>query len=151
MVGLLVAVGIILLVEVLDRSLRTVRATEEAFDLPVVAEIPARGSARASLQRSAIDTRLAVVVAPGSAAAEAYRRLHTAVLLEPLAAELALFGNGNGYANGNGYVNGNGYGNGNGNGNGTPTGNGNGNGSTERGTGRRSQPGTRPTPPTAGT
>ncbi len=46
-VGLVVAIGIILLVEVLDRSLRTVRAAEEAFDLPVVAEIPARGSGSA--------------------------------------------------------------------------------------------------------
>ena len=139
-VGLVIAVGIILLVEVLDRSLRTVRATEEAFDLPVVAEIPARGAARPSLQRASIDTRLAVVTDPDSPAAEAYRRLHTAVLLEPLASELALNGNGNGYAyangNGNGYAyangngngNGNGHGNGNGNGNGHGNGNGNGNG-----------------------
>jgi Mrp family chromosome partitioning ATPase len=141
-VGLVLAIGIILLVEVLDRSLRTVRATEEAFDLPVVGEIPARGSVRPSLQRAAIDTRLAVVVDPDSAAAEAYRRLHTAVLLEPLAADLALLGNGytngngfsyaNGNGNGNGHAyangNGNGHGNGNGNGNGNGHGNGNGNG-----------------------
>ena len=124
-VGLLVAAAIILLVEVLDRSLRNVRGTEEAFDLPVVAEIPARGARRPSLQRNNVDTRLEVVVAPGSAIAEAYRRLHTAVLLEPLAAEMALYGNGNGngygYANGNGYGNGNGNGNGNGYGNGAPT------------------------------
>jgi Mrp family chromosome partitioning ATPase len=117
-VGVLVAVGIILLVEVLDRSLRTVRATEEAFDLPVVAEIPARGPHRPSLQRAMAETRLEVVVAPGSPAAEAYRRLHTAVMLEPLASEIALLGNGNGYPNGyaNGNGNGNGYANGNGNG-----------------------------------
>ncbi len=54
-------------------------------------------------------------MAPGSAAAEAYRRLHTAVMLEPLASEIALLAAGNGYnGNGNGYANGNGYGNGNG-------------------------------------
>ncbi|HEY5023397.1 MAG TPA: hypothetical protein VII76_00330 [Acidimicrobiales bacterium] len=127
-VGLVIAVGIILLVEVMDRSLRTVRATEEAFDLPVVAEIPARGAVRPSLQRSSIDTRLAVVMDPDSPAAEAYRRLHTAVLLEPLASELALYGNGNGNGNGNGYANG--YANGNGNGNGHAVGHGNGNGHT---------------------
>jgi len=127
-VGLVIAVGIILLVEVLDRSLRTVRGTEEAFDLPVVGEIPARGGVRVARQNTAFDVRLEVVVDPGSTTAEAYRRLHTAVLLEPLAAEMALFGNGNG--NGNGYAlgNGNGYGNGHGNGNGNGNGNGHGNG-----------------------
>ncbi len=123
-VGLLVAVAIILLVEVLDRSLRTVRGTEEAFDLPVVAEIPARGARRPSLQRASVDTRLEVVVAPASPIAEAYRRLHTAVLLEPLAAEMALYGNGTGFGFANGYNNGNGYGNGNGNGIGNGVGNG---------------------------
>jgi hypothetical protein len=134
-VGLLIALAIILLVEVLDRSLRTVRSAEEAFDLPVVAEIPARGSVRGSLQRTVVDARLQVVVDPGSAAAEAYRRLHTAVLLEPLAAELALYGNGNGNGYGNGYGNGNGngYGNGYGNGNGNGFGNGHGNSMAENG------------------
>jgi len=113
-VGVLIALGIIVAVEALDRSLRTVRATEEAFDLPVVAEIPAHGTRRQSLQRTQADTRLEVIDDPGSQLAEAYRRLHTAVLLEPLASELMAltsgYGNGNGYANGNG----NGYGNGNG-------------------------------------
>ena len=42
-VGLAIAVGLALLVEVLDKTLRSVRATEEAFDLPVVATVPARG------------------------------------------------------------------------------------------------------------
>ncbi len=113
-VGVLIAVGIIVAVEALDRSLRTVRATEEAFDLPVVAEIPAHGTRRQTLQRAPADTRLEVIDDPGSQVAEAYRRLHTAVLLEPLASELVALtnGNGNGYANGNG----NGYANGNGNG-----------------------------------
>ena len=56
------------------------------FDFPVVAEIPLRGSGRPSTQKLT-DTRLDVVTDPGSAVAEAYRRLHTAVLLEPLAAD----------------------------------------------------------------
>jgi len=119
-VGVLIAVGIIVAVEALDRSLRTVRATEEAFDLPVVAEIPAHGTRRQTLQRAPADTRLEVIDDPGSQVAEAYRRLHTAVLLEPLASELMAVtnGNGNGYANGNGNGYGNGYGNGFGTGNG---------------------------------
>ncbi len=120
-VGLLVAAGIILLVEALDRSLRLVRAVEEAFDLPVVAEIPAGGPRRPSLQRASVESRLEVVVAPGSPIAEAYRRLHTALLLEPLAAEMALFGNGNGNGYGYGNGNGNGYGNGQGPGYGNGT------------------------------
>jgi len=90
----------------------------------VVAEIPLRGSGRPSSQRLAAEGRLDVITDPGSAVAEAYRRLHTAVLLEPLAAELAALTNGNGYANGNG----NGYGNGYGNGNGFRDSHGNGNG-----------------------
>ncbi len=119
-VGVLIALGIIVAVEALDRSLRTVHATEEAFDLPVVAEIPAHGTRRQSLQRTPADTRLEVIDDPGSQLAEAYRRLHTAVLLEPLASELMAltsgFGNGNGFGNGsgNGFGNGSGFGNSNG-------------------------------------
>ena len=111
-VGVLIAVGIIIAVEALDRSLRTVRATEEAFDLPVVAEIPTHGSRRQSLQRAPTDTRLEVVDDPGSQVAEAYRRLQTAVLLEPLASELMALTSGYGNGNGNGF--GNGFGNGTG-------------------------------------
>jgi len=107
-VGVLIALGIIVAVEALDRSLRTVRATEEAFDLPVVAEIPAHGTRRQSLQRGPSDARLEVIDDPVSDVAEAYRRLHTAVLLEPLASELVALTNGNGYGNGNGNGNGNG-------------------------------------------
>ncbi len=114
LVGLLAALAVILAVEILDKSLRTVRAVESSFDFPVVAEIPQRGSRRPSTQTLTSQARLDVVSDPGSAAAEAYRRLHTAVLLEPLAAELAAITNGNGY--GNGFANG--YGNGHGNGNG---------------------------------
>ncbi len=114
LVGILAALAVILAVEILDKSLRTVRAVESAFDFPVVAEIPLRGSGRPSTQRLASEARLDVITEPGSAVAEVYRRLHTAVLLEPLAAELAALTNGNGY--GNGYGNGNGNGNGYGNG-----------------------------------
>jgi hypothetical protein len=119
--GLLVALLIILAVEILDKSLRNVRAVESSFDLPVICEIPSRPLlGRAETQGLAPEARLDVVTQPGSAIAEAYRRLHTAVLLEPLASELAALAGGypNGYINGNGYGyangNGNGYGNGNG-------------------------------------
>ncbi|HTZ10140.1 MAG TPA: hypothetical protein VMB72_13780 [Acidimicrobiales bacterium] len=129
LIGILLAVGIILLVEVLDHSLRTTRATEEAFDLPVVAEIPARPVRRSPFAVAPSEARLELVADPFSAIAASYRRLHTAVLLEPLAAEMALLvgnGYGNGYASANGYANGNGNGSGNGNGHGNGHGNGNG-------------------------
>ena len=105
-VGVLLAVGIIVAVEALDRSLRTVRATEESFDLPVVAEIPSHGARRQALARTVEETHLEVVDNPASELAEAYRRLQTAVLLEPLASELMALTNN--LANGNGNGNGSG-------------------------------------------
>jgi Mrp family chromosome partitioning ATPase len=105
LIGLIVALAIVLLVELLDKSIRSPEAGEEAFDLPVVGVIPTRELRRPSLQRAPPEARLDVVTDPASAVAEAYRRLHTAVLLEPLAAELAAPMNGNGqYGNGvNGF------------------------------------------------
>ncbi|HLX89323.1 MAG TPA: hypothetical protein VKR22_12810, partial [Acidimicrobiales bacterium] len=129
LVGLLLAAGIVVGVETLDRSIRSVRQAEEAFELPVVGEIPrALGAAKVQPGEAPPPPRLDVALEPTSAVAEAYRRLRAAVLLEPLAAErmmLAGFGYGNGYGNGYaGYGNGNGYANGNGNGNGHAHGNG---------------------------
>ena len=103
LIGLLVAVIIVVLVELLDKSIRSPNAAEESFELPVIAVVPLREARRPALQRPPPEARLDVVTDPGSAVAEAYRRLHTAVLLEPLATDLALMTNGNGRANGHHY------------------------------------------------
>ncbi len=117
--GFLIAMAIIVLVEVADRTLRSVRAAEASFDLPVVAEIPLRSGVGKSLNGRSRPPRLDVVLEPTSIVAEAYRLLQTAVLLEPLAADMsALNAGGYGGFSGGGHENGNGNGNGNGHGNG---------------------------------
>ncbi len=113
--GLLIAVAIIVLVEVADRTLRSVRAAEASFDLPVVAEIPLRAGVGKTLNGRSRPPRLDVVLEPTSIVAEAYRLLQTAVLLEPLAADMAAlnptnYGGFSGGGNGNGNGNGNGHG-----------------------------------------
>jgi Mrp family chromosome partitioning ATPase len=148
LIGMAIAVGIVILVEMLDRSLRSASRTEYAFDYPVVAEIPLWPALRPG--EEAKRTRLPkldVVLEPFSPTAEAYRRLRTMTALAPLASELAAlgYGNANANANGNGdaYANGNGNGhakNGNANGNGNGhakngNGNGNGNGHAKNGNG----------------
>src|SRR5207302_117514 len=73
-VGLLVGLGIAVLLERFDTSLRSREEVEEAFGRPVMAEVPlTRDGGR----------ELVAVAAPASAAAEAYRTLRTALLLRP--------------------------------------------------------------------
>jgi Mrp family chromosome partitioning ATPase len=140
--GLILAAGIILLVELTDKTLRTTSRVEETFGFPVVAEIPLWPPSSSKRRGVPPPPRLDVVLSPTSPPAEAYRRLRTALVLEPLVMQLGAFNpemvNGNGYANGvsngepngyaNGYANGhangyaNGHFNGNGHSNGRPSG-----------------------------
>ena len=76
-VGLLVGAGAALLVERLDTRLQGRESAEDAFGLPVVAEVP-HLSRRERAGRPVI-----AVAAPESAAAEAYRTLRAALLLMP--------------------------------------------------------------------
>jgi Mrp family chromosome partitioning ATPase len=154
--GLILAAGIILLVELTDKTLRTAGRVEETFGFPVVAEIPLWPPSASTKRRGVPPPpRLDVVLSPTSPPAEAYRRLRTALVLEPLVMQLGAFNpemvNGNGYANGasngeaNGYTNGyaNGHSNGyaNGHTNGYANGHFNGNGhSNGRPSGRRGAP-----------
>ncbi len=77
LVGLLVGAAVALLAERLDTRLQGRHAAEEAFGLPVVAEIPHLSRA---LRRAG---PVVSVAAPESAAAEAYRGLRAALLLMP--------------------------------------------------------------------
>ena len=76
-VGLFVGIAAALLIERLDTRLQGRESTEDAFGLPVVAEVPYL-SRRARAAGSVV-----VVSAPESAAAEAYRTLRAALLLMP--------------------------------------------------------------------
>lgn len=69
--GLLVGLALALVLEKLDRRIRTRPAAEEAFGLPVLTEVPQGGGRGAGP---------AVAFRPGSIAAEAYRGLRTALL-----------------------------------------------------------------------
>ncbi|MGH9029013.1 MAG: hypothetical protein ACRDV4_05300, partial [Acidimicrobiales bacterium] len=92
LLGLVIAAAIIILVEMSDKSIRSVTRAEEAFGFPVVAEIPMRPATASRRQLGAAPgPRLDVVLAPASPVAEAYRALRTALLLEPLAADLAAY------------------------------------------------------------
>ncbi|HMK63923.1 MAG TPA: hypothetical protein VK386_09910 [Acidimicrobiales bacterium] len=89
-VGMLLAAGIVVAVETLDRSLRSVRQVETAFELPVVATVPLpAGVARRRHGDPPPPPRLDVALDPASAASESYRELRTAVLIEPLVSERA--------------------------------------------------------------
>lgn len=74
-IGLLLGLGLALVVDRLDTRLREREEVEEAFGLPVLAEIP-----RLS-RRARADYALATVLRPESAAAEAYRSLRSAITL----------------------------------------------------------------------
>ena len=128
LLGALLAAGIVIAVETLDKSLRSSRQVEQAFDLPVVGEIPLpEGWGQVKPGDPPPPVRLDAALDPTSAIAEAYRHLRTATLIEPLAAErmalesalgtdalylgagsqttpalAAAFGNGNGHGNGHG-------------------------------------------------
>jgi Mrp family chromosome partitioning ATPase len=76
--GALLGVIATWLVDAFDRRLRTSKRAEEVFALPVIVEIPAAQSKSVS-PIPVVD----VVVDPYSAASEAYRRLHVAILTAP--------------------------------------------------------------------
>jgi polysaccharide biosynthesis transport protein len=72
-VGLLLGLGVVLVAERLDTRIRTRRSTEEAFGLPVIAEVPVADPG--GRYRILTDSD------PLSASAEAYRTVRAAVLL----------------------------------------------------------------------
>jgi Mrp family chromosome partitioning ATPase len=72
--GLFVGVGIVLVVDRFDTRLRTKRDAEEAFSLPVIAELPPWS--RSHRKRSEIMAR----TSPRSRIAEAYRAIRTSIL-----------------------------------------------------------------------
>lgn len=115
-VGLVVGVGLVLLTDRLDTRVRTRRAAEQAFGLPVIAEVPRFG--RWSARRGEVLT----ATRPATPVAEAFRMLRLslqlmgwrhAVGVGPVGAQHGGNGNGNGHrvSVGNGYASsvGNGY------------------------------------------
>jgi non-specific protein-tyrosine kinase len=83
--GLLLGVLILLVRELLNRSVQSAAATESSFLYPVVAEIPER-PAKGPGSTAGL---LGVVEEPTSPAAEAYRMLRMSVLFEGLAPAVA--------------------------------------------------------------
>jgi Mrp family chromosome partitioning ATPase len=81
-IGLVLGALIVLLRELLDKSIRNSKRAVSSFQYPVVTEIPERLDPAGLSTRSAVD----VVGAPDSSAAEAYRMLRMFVMFEPLAA-----------------------------------------------------------------
>ena len=82
--GVLVAAGIVLLRELLDKRLRSASRAEANFGFPVIVEIPtARLDATAPVP--ALVPVVDVIRDPLSPAAEAYRMLRMSVMFEPLA------------------------------------------------------------------
>jgi capsular exopolysaccharide synthesis family protein len=74
-VGLLLGLGLAITVDRLDTRLRERDEVEEAFGLPVLAEIPTVN------RRDRADHALVTALKPDSAAAEAYRSLRSAITL----------------------------------------------------------------------
>jgi Mrp family chromosome partitioning ATPase len=79
------AIGIYVL-DALDKRIRTTTRTQETLGYPVLAEIPTSAPPRSPLRRRPEEAPVvfATFTEPGSAVAEAYRMLRTAVLLEPI-------------------------------------------------------------------
>jgi Mrp family chromosome partitioning ATPase len=73
-IGLLLALALVVLLEVLAARVRDVRAIESAAQLPVVAEIPAADFDRRNMYP------VAIADDPASVSAEAYRTMRTALL-----------------------------------------------------------------------
>jgi Mrp family chromosome partitioning ATPase/capsular polysaccharide biosynthesis protein len=96
--GLLIGIGIVLLLDRLDRRVRTREEVEQAFELPVLAEIP-----RLSRKDQAEDS-LVTFSAPLSRVAEAFRAIRTSLVFQQSMISESASANGNG--NGNGYGNG---------------------------------------------
>ncbi len=78
LLGLLLGVLVAWLLDGFDRRLRTSKRAEQAFGLPVVAEVP--GTREKSMSVIPV---VDVVVDPYSPVSEAYRRLHVAILTAP--------------------------------------------------------------------
>lgn len=108
-VGLVVGVGLVLLTDRLDTRVRTRRAAEQAFGLPVIAEIPRFGRWSARRREVLTATR------PATPVAEGFRMLRLslqlmgwrhAVGVGPVGAQDGANGNGNGHrvSVGNGHV-----------------------------------------------
>ncbi len=74
-VGLLLGLGLAITVDRLDTRLRERDEVEDAFGLPVLAEIPTVG------RRARADHALVTALRPDSAVAEAYRSLRSAITL----------------------------------------------------------------------
>ncbi len=86
-VGALLGVVLAFLLDALNKTLRTAARTQEMLGYQVLAEIPATNPSRSRLRRRRDlppPPVFATFSEPGSAVAEAYRMLRTAVLLEPI-------------------------------------------------------------------
>ncbi len=83
-IGMLLGAAIVLARELLDKRLRSADRAESTFGYPVVVEIPGSSKSAGDSSRG-----LAVVDAPESPGAEAYRMLRMSVLFESLAARNA--------------------------------------------------------------
>jgi hypothetical protein len=79
LLGLIVGVALVLLLERLNPSIRTVAQAESAFGQPVIAEIPAQR------RRWGMRRAISVFADPYSVAAESYRSLRTALWYIPRA------------------------------------------------------------------
>ncbi|HEX5585856.1 MAG TPA: hypothetical protein VFZ17_00975, partial [Acidimicrobiia bacterium] len=88
--GLFAGFGLALLAERLDRRIRTRQAAEEAFRLPVLAEVPKLDSK----EQGAFG--IAAHDAPMSAAAEAFRAIRSALLFQHAVGTAATSANGDG-------------------------------------------------------
>ncbi|HEX3456026.1 MAG TPA: hypothetical protein VHS03_15485, partial [Gaiellaceae bacterium] len=74
--GLLIGIGIVLALERFDRRLRTRQEVEQAFQLPVLAEVPRMG------RKDAGEEELIAFSAPLSRVAEAFRAVQTSLLFQ---------------------------------------------------------------------
>jgi capsular exopolysaccharide synthesis family protein len=99
--GLLIGIGLALFAERMDRRLRTRDEVEEAFGLPVLAEVP-------KLSRADVaDDALVAFTAPMSRVAEAFRAVRTSLAFQQSVSAGGGHSSGNG-ANGSNGRNGNG-------------------------------------------
>ncbi len=94
--GLLLGIGAVLLHLRFDPRLRTKAEVEEAFDLPVLAEIPKFGP------RETKRLELHAVTRPRSVVTEAYRMVRSALLFARATAEAPLTSTTNGHGHGDG-------------------------------------------------
>lgn len=95
-VGLIVGIGIAFAIERFNGLLYSKESAEDAFSLPVIAELP--DSRRSESARFEID----VVREPGSDEADAYRRLRTSIMLMRVLRPVPTDQNGNGHGIENG-------------------------------------------------